>query len=202
LQFTYDGSPAAVSTDPGTEVIRKLNSQIVALTDAFTNVTAGTPTRFALAYNSATTGSGELASSFFSVTTNSGIPDPNTFVVNANLLNGTSTIKQAAGATVVASLSAARSFTADGLSIPSGTYTDLSTGILAHFQQAANTISGQSETAQQQQTYYQQSLSNATGVNVDNELVNLTTLQNSYAASARVIGVINQMMEELTSLVG
>ena len=196
LQFNFNGSPAAASTLPGSEVIRKLNSQLTELASALTDATSGSPATFANAYNNATTGSGELASNFFTVTLNSGVPDPTTLAVNANLLNGTNTIKEASGAVVPDALAAARNFTADGLTVTSGTYGTLVSDILAGFQQAANTVKGQSTTATQQQGFYQQSLSNATGVNVDNELV-VTTLQNSYAASAHVISTINQMLQEL-----
>jgi flagellar hook-associated protein 1 FlgK len=199
LNFAYNGSPAAASTAPGSEVIRKLNSQLVALTNAFTGTT-GSPASFASAYNGATTNTGELASGFFTVTLDgSGNPEPSSLAVNASLLNGTASVKAASGPAVVTALAATRSFTADGLSA-SGTYSDLSTAILSNFQQAANTLSTQSATATSQQSYYQQSLSNATGVNVDNELVQLTTLQNSYAASAHVISTVNQMFQTLTAI--
>jgi flagellar hook-associated protein 1 FlgK len=214
LQFNADGSPAAASTLPGNEVIRKLNSQLTALTNAFTGTT-GSPTTFASAYNSASTATGDLASNFFTVSVRldkSGnpildgagnpIPIPSTMQLNANLINGTSTIKQSSGSTVLTALSANRSFTADGLSVPSGTYADLGTAVISVFQQAANTLKSQSDAAQQQQTYYQQSLSSSTGVNVDSELVQLTTLQNSYAASAHVISTINQMLQTLENVVG
>ena len=198
VQFRYDGSPAAVSSLPGSEVIRKLKAQLTAITQSFTDATAGSPATFANAYNSAASATGELASGFFTANVSY---DPGTMVVNPNLLNGTSTLKQASGAPVVTALNATRSFTADGLSVPSGTYTDLGTAFLAGFQQAANTINTANQPAQQQVTYYQQSLSNATGVNVDSELVSLTTLQNSYAASAHVISTINQMFTTLMNAV-
>jgi flagellar hook-associated protein 1 len=71
---------------------------------------------------------------------------------------------------------------------------------LAGFQQAASAVNAQSEPAQQQKNFYKQSLSNATGVNVDSELVYLTTLQNSYSASAHVISTINQMLQDLEGI--
>ena len=58
-------SGSASSSDPGTGVIGKLNSQIQALAVSLTDATAGSPQTFANAYNSATAGSGELASGFF-----------------------------------------------------------------------------------------------------------------------------------------
>lgn len=199
LNFNYNGSPAAASTAPGSEVIRKLNSQLTALTNAFTGTT-GSPASFASAYNSATTNSGELASGFFTFSVDgSGNPIPSSININASLLNGTSQVKQTSGGAVTTALAAARSFTADGLTA-SGTYADLTTAILSNFQQAANTISTQSAASTSQKTYYQQNLSNATGVNVDEELIQLTTLQNSYAASAHVISTVNQMMQTLENI--
>ncbi|HEU0118621.1 MAG TPA: flagellar hook-associated protein FlgK [Alphaproteobacteria bacterium] len=200
VQFVANGSPATASTSPGVEVIRKLNSQLQALTTALTT-TSGSPTSFEAAYDGATTGTGELANQFFTVNTVGGVIDPSSLKINASLLNGTATLKQASGTAVNTALTATRSFSAAGLTTTSGTYVDLVNGILSGFQAAANTVSTQSTTATQQQTYYKQSLTNATGVNVDNELVNLTTLQNSYAASAHVISTINQMLQELEAAV-
>ena len=73
----------------------------------------------------------------------------------------------------------------------------LTSTILSNFQEAASTISALNTTASGQQSYLQQSLSNTTGVNVDTETVSLATLQNTYAASAHVISVINNMFATL-----
>lgn len=203
LKFKLNGSPNPVGTGPGDEVIRKLKSQLIAITQAFTTDSAGPPATFANAYNSATTGSGELASDFFTfnIDPNNGLPDPSTLSVNSSLLDGSSKVKIASGTAVTTALSAVRSFSADGLSISAGTYTDLSIAVLSNFQQAANSINAQSLPAQQQRDFYEQTIANATGVNIDNELVALTTLQNSYAASAHVISTIKQMLEDLTNVI-
>lgn len=202
LKFKENSSPDPVGTDAGEEVIRKLRSQLILLTQAFATDSAGPPASFANAYNNATTGSGELASDFFTfnIDPNNGLPDPTSLAVNASLLDGSAKIKLASSTAVTTALSAVRSFSADGLSISAGTYTDLSVTILSNFQQAANTINVQTLPAQQQRDFYQQTLANATGVNVDNELVALTTLQNSYAASAHVISTVKQMLEDLTNV--
>lgn len=188
-----NGSPT--STDPGTGVIGKLNSQLQALVSAFTSTTDSTG--FAAAYDNATTGSGELASNFFTTDANG---DTSSFAVNAALTSGSLDLKQASGTAVSTALSATRSFSADGLSISNGTYADLGSTILSGFQQAANTVSTQNASAAQQQSFYQTSLANTTGVNVDSELVNLTTLQNSYAASAHVISTIAAMLADLENV--
>jgi flagellar hook-associated protein 1 FlgK len=202
LNFVYDGSPTAVTSTPGTEVIRKLNSQLIALANAFTG-TSGSPTTFAAAYNNAATQSGELASDFFTYSVDSnGDAVPSSLAVNANLLNGTSKIKQGSGSAVNTAFTAVRSFTADGLGTVSGTYSDLSASVLSSFQQAASIVDSLSSTATAQQSYYKENLSNATGVNVDNELVQLTILQNSYAASAHVMTTINELFKTLIGVLG
>jgi flagellar hook-associated protein 1 len=46
----------------------------------------------------------------------------------------------------------------------------------------------------------QQSLSSTSGVNIDQEMSNLITLQNSYGANARVMTTIQQMMATLLQM--
>jgi len=48
----------------------------------------------------------------------------------------------------------------------------------------------------------QQSLSNSSGVNIDNEMANLLTLQNAYSANARVLTTVNQMYTTLLQVFG
>lgn len=102
---------------------------------------------------------------------------------------------------VANTFTAAYNFSASGLSLTGSTYAQLGTTVLSNFQQAANTVNSLSQSATQQQQFYQQSLSNATGVNVDSELVNLTTLQNSYAASAHVISTISDLFKTLMGII-
>jgi flagellar hook-associated protein 1 FlgK len=166
------------------------------LTNALTTDSTGPPQTFADAYNTATTGTGELASNFF---TTDGSGDPSSLTVNSNLTSGNMTLKQASAEPTAAAMSANFSFSASALNV-TGTYVDLTTAILSGFQEAANTVATQNTAAAQQKTYYQQALTSATGVNVDSELVNLTTLQNSYAASAHVITTINAMLADLENV--
>jgi len=46
----------------------------------------------------------------------------------------------------------------------------------------------------------QQRLNSASGVNIDQEMTDLLTLQNTYAANARVFAAIQQMYKDLLSL--
>jgi len=193
VNITLGRATDTVGTNSGTQ------------TYAAPNDTTSYPSAFATAYNATNpaANSGSLASNFFTVSLDSNSnPIPATFQLNAQLLNGTATIRQTNAAAIAASFTAGSSYTAAGLSVTNGTYSDLGVAILSGFQQAASSINTQSTSATQQQTFYQQSLSNETGVNVDSELVKLTTLQNSYAASAHVISTVNQMLADLTNILG
>ena len=210
INFGSTSSAAASSTDPGTGVLTKLNAQISKLVDAFTDSSGGTTSAFATAYSGAVTAStatgasqsgDTLASTFFTVSNGSnGQPDPSTFAVTASLLNGTAELPQTNASTIAASFDATQSYTASGLSASGVTYTQLGTAILSNFQLAANTLQTSSTNATTQQSYYQSSLTTATGVNVDSELVNLTTLQNAYAASAHVISTIQSLLSTLEAI--
>ena len=183
LQFNATGTPP--SSLPGVNTIQKLQGQVTDIINAFTNGSA-----FATAYNP-----GGLAANDFFTNTDG-------LAVNSSLVSNPTNLSNLTSAEVN---NTANTFTTNfnftdassGLALNSGTTTDLVNTFLSGFQQAANTLSTQSQSATQQQTYYQQTLSNATGVNVDTELVNLTNLQNSYAASAHVISTISQMFNDL-----
>lgn len=196
-ELQFNATAATPSSSPGVNTIEKLNNQLTDLVAAFT-ANSGSPQTFENAYNP----SGPTSDGFFTAAGNS----PGLFAVNSALTADPTTLSDLTEDEVNQTANAFNTnfdFTdaGAGLSLNSGTYTDLATTILSGFQQAANTISTQSQSATQQQTYYQTALSNATGVNVDDELVNLTTLQNSYAASAHVISTISEMFNDLMSTI-
>ncbi|MFA6279442.1 MAG: flagellar hook-associated protein FlgK [Bdellovibrionales bacterium] len=138
---------------------------------------------------------GELATDFFTGTNRT------TFAVNEALLDGTATAKAAAASIVTdALLDATRVFSADGLAVASANYSSLVTSSLTTFQQAASNISTLKTTDENARAYLEEKFSNETGVNVDNELVNLTTLQNSYAASAHAMSVVKDLFTTLEQL--
>lgn len=191
-QFRATSSPA--STTPGVNVIQKLRSQLDTLVGAFTTSTAGPPASFAYAYANATTATGEAASIFTGT-------DRNSIAVTPTLLDGSETIKIACANAVVDTFNnSTKSFTGDGLTLNNASYGSLVTSILANFQQAASTIAQQSDTATAQQTYLQNKMTSATGVDINAEMVNLTTLQNAYAASARVISIIQSLFTTLMNI--
>jgi flagellar hook-associated protein 1 FlgK len=192
INFRATSTPS--STDPATNVIQKLRSQANLIVSAFTTISAGPPASFAYAYDNATTNAGEAASIFTGTDTSS-------FAVNPNLLDGTEVIKLAGAAPVVDTFNdSTKTFTADGLNITSSSYQTLASSILTGFQQAATSIRALSTTASSQKDYLQQRLTNETSVNVDNEIVSLTTLQNTYAASAHVMQIINSLFDTLENI--
>ncbi len=211
VNFADTSNAAAISTDPGTGVIAKLQSQLTKLVDAFTNSSGSTASLFGAAYSSAVTAStasgssqsaSTVASSFFTVTNDgSGNPDVSTFNVKSTLLNGTNVLPQTGAAAISNSFTATATYTASGLAANNVTYAQLGTAILSNFQQAANTLQASSTDATTQQSYYQSTFSNTTGVNIDNELVNLTALQSAYAASAHVISTIQAMLTALENTI-
>jgi flagellar hook-associated protein 1 len=46
----------------------------------------------------------------------------------------------------------------------------------------------------------QQRFNSSAGVNIDQEMANLLNLQNSYAANARVLSVVKQMLDTLMQM--
>lgn len=195
INFRADNSPAAVSSDPGTEVLRKLREQLDSLVTGFTSAT-GTPTTFAAAYNNATTGTGELAASFFTGT------DRTNIAVNVNLTNGTNTLKQASGAAVYASLiDSSRSFTAGGINMTGATYSSYVSQMFTSIGQASAMVTNGLNIASSTQDAYKERVSGVSGVNTDQELVNLTQIQNSYAVSAHVVTILSDMLDTLTNII-
>lgn len=210
--FISTSASATSSTTPGVGTIAKFQAQMSKLVDAFTNSSGTTPSSFATAYSSAysssvATGAPQAGSSvafpFFTVTNGAnGQPDPSTLAVNSALTSSLAQLPQTNAQAIADSFNATSSYSTSGLSAPSVTYAGLTSAILSNFQQTANTINSQSTTATSQQTYYQQTLANSTGVNIDSELASLIAYQNSYAASAHVISTVNQMLTTLMSVVG
>lgn len=192
----YSSSGADASTNPATEVIRKLRSQLDAIADAFLEISATDPATFAYAYNS----SGNSALDFFTAT---GTEDHRmSLAVNEDLIDGTISLNTDSADDVVDAFNSTdRDFTADGLSLTSSSYEKLGTAVIAGFQQSANIITNKASPASTQKDYLTQRLADSTGVNVDTELVSLTTLESAYNASAKVISVINDMFDKLEAIV-
>lgn len=185
------GSSATTLNDPGKASIYKIEQQLNKVVDLFTNA-SGT---FATAYDSATTGTGEQAASFFTGTTRY------TFAVNTNLADGSKTVKQAAAAGVAADMTlATRSVSAAGISTTNVSYAGFADSIASTHSQNTAQISGLATIYSGQKDDYTQRFQNDVGVNTDQELVHLTQLQNSYSAVAKVITTIQNMFNVLDQM--
>lgn len=138
----------------------------------------------------------ELRSSFFTGT------DRYTFQVNQALLDGSQQLKKNAANDVVNALNASdRTFTAAGLNLSGVSYKGIFTGIVGTSLVNAKFILDQSkfntESVVQTEQRYQADVS----VNLDEEIANLQVLQNAYAASARLLTVIQQLFDTLQAAV-
>lgn len=196
FDFIDSSAPAAASSVPGVGVIAKLNSQFSTLVGGLTGGLFDTAYGAAVTASLAGTQTGQtLVSHFF---TASGSPlDPATFQVNASIISGTSGLPETNVESIADSLTNVANYSASGLSATNVTYEELTTAILSHFQQTANTVAGENDTVTAQKSYYSETLSNRTGVNIDTELANLISYQNSYAAAAHIISTVNQMLSSL-----
>lgn len=188
--YDWTAMMTAVNTLPSTLVSAAVNG---AGTLDPAGLTLGVPYTL---YGGADEGSpDELDSGFFTGT------DRTSIAVNAALLDGTSTVKGASsGAVVDALLDSTRAFSADGLTLTNASYGSLVTSMMSGFQQSANSVSYLSNTAETQKEYLSQKLTNETNVNIDTEMVNLVTLQQTYTASARVMSVVRDLFGVLESL--
>jgi flagellar hook-associated protein 1 len=185
------GSTPLTLNDPGKATLYKLNQQLDQITSLFTNV-AGT---FAIAYDGAATGVGELASGFFTGTSRYN------FAINTALINGTSQLKQASASIVAAdTVLSNRTINAGNISLVSASYTSFTDAIIYTNSQNSKQIADRAALTQSQQDDYSKRLKDEVGVNVDEEIVRLTQLQNNYAASARVISTVQQLFEVLNRL--
>ena len=199
LDFRADSSPATPSSLPGQEVIRKLRSIVNAFGQSLTVSNAGPPPSFANAYNSGTATGSELASGFFTAT--SGL-EGSTIAVNPALLNGTATIKQASISATAQSLTATRNNLPSivGISATTGTYASLIGVALADVSQQARLSDDAASISEAQIKGLDEAYKNKTSVNIDEELIRLQTLQQSYAANARVIGVVRDLLDILAQI--
>lgn len=164
-----------------------------------TTVPERDPPTFANAYANTTTEAGEAAN-FFEVEAGT-TPDNasrTNIRVNDTLSAGTETLKKLSGTDVVAALNAQnRSMGGSAINLSREDYTGLAAGILTDFTKRAENANTRAEESEVLRADMKQALRDEVGVNIDEEMARLTVLQNSYAASARVIESVNQMLQQL-----
>jgi flagellar hook-associated protein 1 FlgK len=124
-------------------------------------------------------------------------------------INGASTIQNTSGAagynSVIAQDISALGATAG---FPSGTGLSSSTSLTGYAADSASWLDGRYQSASNDATYQStlltqtsQALSNATGVNIDDQMSQMLELENSYQASAKLISTINSMFGALLQAV-
>jgi flagellar hook-associated protein 1 FlgK len=80
------------------------------------------------------------------------------------------------------------------------TLTDATSEVTGLQQSTLTNWTATNTSATQQAQAAQTALSNATGVNIDDEMQKLLVVQESYAATTQVIQAAAKMMDELTSM--
>lgn len=138
----------------------------------------------------------ELKSGFFQGT------DRFNFQVNQSLLDGTQQLKKNSASDVVNAINNTdRTFVAAGLTVSGVSYKGMFVNIVGTQIANAKTVADQakfnSESLSQTEKRYQADV----GVNLDEELANLQVLQNAYAASARLLTVVQQLFDTLQAAV-
>lgn len=143
--------------------------------------------------------------------------------VNSKILSGTSELQLATldssssltvGSTVLSSGSASvvnafydaltdsRTFTSTGgLAATTGSLADYASAIVADVASKASQASTSYTAKETTQSTYASSLSSQSGVNLDEESANLSTLQNKYSAASALIQAINSMYSALLTAV-
>ena len=111
-------------------------------------------------------------------------------------------MKKLAGSDVVASLNGNnRTIVGSAMRLVSEDYSGLANGLMGDFTKRAEQANNRFLESETLRVDLKEALRDEVGVNIDEEMARLTVLQNSYAASARVIDTINQMLQELTGVV-
>lgn len=143
--------------------------------------------------------------------------------VNSSILSGTDELQLAtldfsssltAGSSVLTSgsatvvnafysaLTASRAFSSTGgLAATTGSFADYASTIVADVASKASQASTSYTAKETAQSTYASSLSSQSGVNLDEESANLSTLQNQYSAASALISAINTMFSALMTAV-
>lgn len=138
----------------------------------------------------------ELTQGFFTGT------DRYSFKINADLAAGTQQLKKNAAPEVVNAISSSeRSFIAIGLSLTSVSYKGLMSGFIGQASTNAKVITDNAALSADTLSMTEQRYLQDTGVNLDEELATLQVLQNAYAASARLMTVIQTLFDTLQAAV-
>lgn len=125
---------------------------------------------------------------------------------SSSSLTAGSSVLTSGSATVVnafySALTASRAFSSTGgLAATTGSFADYASTIVADVASKASQASTSYTAKETAQSTYASSLSSQSGVNLDEESANLSTLQNQYSATSALISAINTMFSALMTAV-
>jgi flagellar hook-associated protein 1 FlgK len=124
------------------------------------------------------------------------------FQLNSALLNGSLQLKKNSASDVVNALTSTdRNFLSTGIALTSVSYSGMMSGVVGNSISGAKQISDQSKFDSDALDMSTQRYQSDTGVNLDEEIANLQVLQNAYAASARLLTVVQEMFDTLEQAV-
>jgi flagellar hook-associated protein FlgK len=122
--------------------------------------------------------------------------------INSALLDGSLQLKRNSASDVVNALTSNdRNFTAAGIALTGVSYSGMMTGVVGNSISGAKQVSDQAQFNTDALNMSTQRYQTDTGVNLDAEIANLQILQNAYAASARLLTVVQQMFDTLEQAV-
>jgi flagellar hook-associated protein 1 FlgK len=94
-----------------------------------------------------------------------------------------------------------RNFLSTGIALTSVSYSGMMTGVVGNSITGAKMLSDQAKFDSDALNMSTQRYQSDTGVNLDEEIANLQVLQNAYAASARLLTVVQEMFDTLQNAV-
>jgi flagellar hook-associated protein 1 FlgK len=128
--------------------------------------------------------------------------NPNDIQINTALLDGSLQLKRNSASDVVNALTSTdRNFTAAGIALTGVSYSGMMTGVVGNSISGAKQVSDQAQFNSDALSMSTQRYQTDTGVNLDEEIANLQILQNAYAASARLLTVVQDMFDTLEQAV-
>ncbi|MCH9780836.1 MAG: flagellar hook-associated protein FlgK [Alphaproteobacteria bacterium] len=213
--YNFVRGTEASSVQPGKDagVIVKLEQALDAIAETW--VDTETDGSFARAYAGLADGSATpdslVNNAFFTLT--EGRPARLGFSLREDIATGTAPIDTTAlfadGETNLLAVleSQNRSFAAEQAGLPAywqqdnRDYEGIVRGIFAQISSGVNQAESQASTESHRLALLNQEIASQNGVNIDEELAQLTVLQNSYAANARVFQIAQELLDELLASV-
>ncbi len=136
---------------------------------------------------------------------NSGLLAVSTLDASATLTAGSSVLSPSSATVsnaLYSALTGSTSFSAaGGLGASTGSFTDYAAAIVSSAASKASQASATYTAKDTAQSTFANALSSQSGVNLDQETANLSSLQNKYTAASELIQVIEQMFTALTSAI-